>query len=240
MYGYVYMTINLINGKRYIGQHQASKFEPDKYIGSGNYFKRAVRKYGKDNFDCKLLEECNSQTELDYCEEKWIKLYDAVSYDKFYNIDAGGKGVKKTTLHKQHLSDAWTIERKSILSERVSGDNNPSKRFEVRKKISENNSSKRPEIRKKLSDTKRGKPLPHTEEWNAKISKALKGRQIMVFTDEVRTKISNSKKGKNNPMYGKSATKGTKWYNNGTINIRAVECPDGFVHGVLKSKAVVQ
>ena len=25
MYGYVYMTINLINGKRYIGQHQASK-----------------------------------------------------------------------------------------------------------------------------------------------------------------------------------------------------------------------
>ena len=40
-------------------------------------------------------------------------------------------------------------------------------------------------------------------------------------------------------MYGKSATKGTKWYNNGIVNIRAIECPDGFVHGVLKNKVVV-
>lgn len=239
MYGYVYMTINLINGKRYIGQHQASKFEPDKYIGSGNYFRRAVRKYGKDNFDCKLLEECNSQEELDNCEEKWIKLYDAVSSDAFYNIDAGGKGAKKTSLHRQHLSDAWTEERKLILSARVSGENNPSKRLDVRKKISENNSSRRPENRKKLSEAKKGKPLPHTVEWNTNISKALKGRQIMVFTDEVRAKLSKASSGKNNPMYGKSATKGTKWYNNGVINVRTVECPEGFIPGVLKNKVVV-
>ena len=58
----------------------------------------------------------------------------------------------------------------------------------------------------------------------------------MVFTDEVREKISKSKQGENNPMYGKSAVKNTKWYNDGKINIRASECPKGFVPGVLRRK----
>ena len=235
MYGYVYMTINLATGKKYIGQHRATKFEPDKYIGSGVYFSRAVKKYGKENFECFLLESCDSQEELNVCESKWIALYDAVDSTQFYNIDAGGKCEPKTPLHRQHLCDAWTDERKLILSSRVSGDNNPSKRDEVRKKISENNSSKRPENRKKLSASKKGKPLPHTAEWNAHISKALKDKGIrMVFTDEIRAKISASKVGANNPMYGKSATRGTKWYNNGVINVRTTECPDGFVCGRVK------
>lgn len=51
--------------------------------------------------------------------------------------------------------------------------------------------------------------------------------------------------GENNPMYGKhhsllsiqkmsEANKGTRWFNNGKINIRAKECPPGFVSGMLK------
>lgn len=234
MYGYVYKTTNLINGKCYIGQHQASKFEFNRYIGSGTYLKKAIKKYGKENFRCELLETCDSQNELDDCEEKWISFYNAVESKSFYNIDAGGNGVKKTKEHKQHLCEAWTDERRNHASENFSGDRNPSKRPEVRKKMSENNSSHRPEIRRKISASKKGKLLPHTEEWNKNIGKALKGRQLMNFTDDVRRKISESKKGENNPMHGKSAVKGSKWYNNGIKNIRAYECPEGFVEGVLK------
>lgn len=236
MYGYIYLTTNLINGKKYIGQHKASKFEPDKYIGSGVWFKKAVLKYGKENFKCELIQECSSFDELNKQEEYWIKYFNAVESELFYNIDAGSCVAPKTDLFKQHLKEAWTDERKQKLSERVSGDKNPSKRPEVREKISINNSSKRPEIRKRLSEAKTGKPNPHTAEWNANIGKALKGRQIVDFTDEVREKISKSKQGKNNPMYGKSVTKNTKWYNNGSINIRAMECPNGFTPGRLSKK----
>lgn len=218
----------------YIGQHQASTFEPKRYLGSGTYLKMALKKYGKENFICTLIDVAESQEELNAKEEKWIKEYKAVESKMFYNIDAGGFGVQKTKEHKKHLSDAWTPERKMELSKRVSGDKNPSKRPEVRQKISLNNSSRDPEKRKKISDAKKGKKLPHTKEWNKKISEALKGRSLMNYTPEVRRKISESKKGERNPMYGKSAVRGTKWFNNGVVNKRAVECPEGFVEGVLR------
>ena len=235
MYGYIYMTINRINGKRYIGQHQASKFEPERYIGSGNCLKKAIRKYGKENFDCILLESCDSQEELDFCEEKWIAIFDAVNSDLYYNISAGGNGTKKTALHRKHMSDAWTKERKLALSNRVKGDKNPSKRLDVREKISKNNSSHRPENREKLSASKKGKALPHTKEWNANIGRALIGRHVKV-SEKGRANLSAAKIGSKNPMYGKSATRNTRWYNNGIVNVRTVECPKGFVLGRIKKE----
>lgn len=238
MYGYIYLTTNLINGMQYIGQHKADKFEPEKYIGSGRWLKRAIAKYGRDKFRCELIQICYSFDELNEREEYWIKHFDAVNSKMFYNVDAGGCTAPKTDLFRQHLKDAWTEERKKQLGDRVRGDKNPTKRADVRLKMSINNSSHRPEIRKRLSEVKKGKPNPHTDEWNKHISDALKGRQIMVFTDEIKEKLSKSKRGSNNPMYGKFAVKNTKWYNNGEINIRAAECPEGFVPGILRKKGL--
>ena len=70
-------------------------------------------------------------------------------------------------------------------------------------------------------------------------------------SDETRRKLGESKKGENNPMYGKhlseehknklseinkgnTATKGMHWYNNGKINKVCYECPEGFVPGMLR------
>lgn len=236
MYGYIYLTTNLINNMKYIGQHQSNKFEPDKYIGSGVWLQKAIRKYGKSNFKCELLQSCDSLEELNIQEEYWIKHFNAVESKMFYNIDAGGHTAPKTEIFKQHLKDAWTDERRQTLSDRVKGDKNPAKQLSVREKISCNNASKRPDVRKKLSEAKKGKPCPHTVEWNQKISDSLKGRQIAEFTDDIRKKLSESKKGSNNPMYGKSANKNTKWYNDGKVNIRATECPDGFTPGMLPKR----
>lgn len=70
---YIYLTTNLINNKKYIGQHDGE--ENDSYLGSGTYFLRAVKKYGKEKFKKEILEICDSQEKLDKAERKWIKKY---------------------------------------------------------------------------------------------------------------------------------------------------------------------
>ena len=90
MYGYIYLTTNLINNKKYIGRKISSKFLENKYLGSGIGLKRAVKKYGKENFSVKLIEECDNYDSLVERETYWIKYYDAVKSDEFYNESYGG------------------------------------------------------------------------------------------------------------------------------------------------------
>ena len=52
-YGFVYITTNLINGKRYIGRCKFDTTRPNAwktYLGSGVALKLAVKKYGRQNF----------------------------------------------------------------------------------------------------------------------------------------------------------------------------------------------
>ena len=69
MYGYVYKTTNLINNKMYIGKHHSTVFESDKYIGSGPILIKAIKKYGKENFKCELIECCETKQQLDEREQ---------------------------------------------------------------------------------------------------------------------------------------------------------------------------
>ena len=91
MFGYIYETTNLINGKKYIGQKTSSIFLGNKYLGSGKGICNAINKYGKENFSVKLLEECYSKQELDFKEMYYIKLNNAVKSDNYYNISKGGE-----------------------------------------------------------------------------------------------------------------------------------------------------
>lgn len=90
MYGYIYMTTNLINGKSYIGQHKYEGESLDPYyFGSGIIISEALKKYGKSNFEVKILEWCETKDELSNAEMSWIEKYDAANNDSFYNIDTG-------------------------------------------------------------------------------------------------------------------------------------------------------
>lgn len=91
MYGYVYKTTNLINGKIYIGQ-KASEIFIESYKGSGIILIKALDKYGEENFKVEILEECNSKDELDLVEKKWIKILKATDDSIGYNIAEGGQG----------------------------------------------------------------------------------------------------------------------------------------------------
>lgn len=91
MYGYVYKTVNTVNGKVYIGQHKSDRFDPN-YKGSGKLIKRAFEKYGFDKFTTTLIVECIDKSDLNQMEKQLIKLYNSNDLKYGYNISKGGDG----------------------------------------------------------------------------------------------------------------------------------------------------
>lgn len=86
-FGFVYITINKVNGKAYIGKciyQRQNNWES--YLGSGLYLKRAIKKYGKANFIRFILEEANTSEELNKLEEQYIMKFNAVQSPYFYNL----------------------------------------------------------------------------------------------------------------------------------------------------------
>lgn len=90
MYGYIYKTTNIINQKIYIGQHKASEFKGQSYLGSGCLFRQAVNKYGKQNFFVELIDTAESREELDKKEQYWISYYNSRDKEIGYNQAPGG------------------------------------------------------------------------------------------------------------------------------------------------------
>jgi group I intron endonuclease len=123
MIGYIYKTTNLINGKIYIGQKQNKKFISE-YLGSGNLIKRAIRKYGKENFYVCIIHKCDTFSMLDQKEIYYIKKYNSTNSKIGYNISYGGtaamRGRKhskkvKNKISKSHIGLGHTEETKEKL-----------------------------------------------------------------------------------------------------------------------------
>jgi len=109
-YGFVYKTTNLINKKFYIGQTTQKGYNFNTYLGSGRLLKKAIKKYGKENFKRDILYECNNQEHLDRMERFFI------FYTKpTYNIDLGGLGVGHFSKeHKEKIGNKLRGKNKSI------------------------------------------------------------------------------------------------------------------------------
>jgi group I intron endonuclease len=100
MFYTIYKTTNLVNGKFYIGKHQTKNLD-DKYIGSGKLLRRAVKKYGIDNFHKEILFECRSEEHMNTLE----KILVVPDPELNYNLCPGGKGgfgfLNKTGLNNE-------------------------------------------------------------------------------------------------------------------------------------------
>lgn len=94
-YGFVYITTNLINGRKYIGQKKYRtnrKDDSNTYLGSGTIILQAIGKYGKENFSRETVGVAYSRKELDELEISTIEKHNAINDRDYYNIAPGGEG----------------------------------------------------------------------------------------------------------------------------------------------------
>lgn len=109
---YVYETICLINGKKYIGV-KISKKNYKSYLGSGILLTRAIKKYGRDNFKKNILKYFTNEVEARDYERSLIKELNAIDDPNYYNLVAGGYGGGvKNHKHKQSTKDKISKTRK--------------------------------------------------------------------------------------------------------------------------------
>lgn len=195
---YIYMTINNITNMRYIGKHYGEL--DDSYLGSGTILKRAIDKYGKENFSKQILfisenDEINSQK-----EKEFITLYNATSNPLFYNIHEGGCGGNTTAGYSEEEKAA--LRKK--LSELNSGINNGM--------YGKQHSEKTKAFLSYWAEFERDNSVYRTPEFRQKMSQLTSGSNNGMYgkkhTEESKQKMSINSKGKNigekNGMYGKS------------------------------------
>lgn len=205
-HGFIYVTVNKVNGKKYVGQHIRWK---DNYFGSGTYILNALNKYGEENFERFIIDLAKTQEELDKKEAYYInEEFNAVKSKDWYNIKDGSQHGGNPYAGKTG-EEMEEIKRK--LSESNKGKQAGEKHPMYGKKLSEShrmNISKghkgkkvSEETKRKISESRKGLKL--SEETRKKISDIHKGQKR---SESTRLKMSKARKGKytgeNAPMYG--------------------------------------
>lgn len=100
-YGFIYLIVNNLNGKKYIGRKYLTKagykqvkgkrkkirVESDwaDYYGSSPQLLKDVEEFGKENFTRTIIRLCKTRGECNYWEAKLIFHYDAVLDPNYYN-----------------------------------------------------------------------------------------------------------------------------------------------------------
>lgn len=154
-YNCIYMYVNMINNKIYIGQtkdfnkrhiHHISTSYNEKSSQYNLPFHCSIRKYGEENFNIKILKE-NLETQylLNYWEMFYIEKYDTlVKNGKGYNVASGG--------HNGNAYAGKTEEEMLVVRKRLSDSHKGENHWNYGKKHSN-------ETKKKISESHKGKKL---------------------------------------------------------------------------------
>jgi len=173
----------------------------DGYIGSGRLLKQKIREYGVENFNKQILADFDSFEQMNQAEIDYIG-----KYKPQYNLSLGGEsfeGVNSVPgLNNKAGQYHRAHERHLWLMK-----NDAVYRERVCQSISQG-------IRRTF---RRGRKSP------AVGNRYWLGR---VHTEKTKQKISEAKRGKQT-----TSTLGQHWFTNGTENIIAFECPQGFRRG---------
>ncbi|MFA5031347.1 MAG: hypothetical protein WC495_07230 [Patescibacteria group bacterium] len=112
----IYEIKNKINNKPYVGQYSKcdtkEEFQQTNYWGSGIYIKRAIKKYGVENFERSVLvENISDINKINYLEVLWIKEKNS-KHPNGYNLTNGGEGIN---------GYSFSDKSKKVMSEKKQG-----------------------------------------------------------------------------------------------------------------------
>lgn len=206
---YIYRTQNLINHKYYIGRHYGEL--DDSYLGSGTSFKEDLKKFGASSFKKEILYISETAGENAEKERYFIKKYNAVSDNNYYNISNGCDN----NFVGEDISQEKRKEINKKISEKNKGENHWSYgkhlSAETRRKISESCKSYWTEERKKEQSLKYlGEKNPM---YGKKKSKEAIAKQVAhtdysyTQTESYRKKMSLATSGEKNGNYGNKGEK---------------------------------
>lgn len=165
----IYCIRNLVNGKRYVGQTKNLTRRKKQHFYEAprrcdHPMARAVRKYGRENFEVVIVEECDDAI-VDERERYWIAEFRTTEYEFGYNCEDGGNACKT-------LSEATrrkVSESRKIWWASLTEDERESYRTRLRGKR-----ELTPEQRAHASAIRKG--IPKSPEHKAKIAAAHKAR----------------------------------------------------------------
>lgn len=134
----VYKTTNLLNNRYYIGMHRTENID-DGYLGSGKILKRAIKKYGKENFKREVLFIFDNENDMILKEAELVNEEFCKSDDN-YNVATGGSGGDTLTFHPDIIEIKKKMSDKNI--GRIPWNKGIPRTEEVKKTISEKNKGK--------------------------------------------------------------------------------------------------
>lgn len=169
-------------------------------MGSGTVLKKALSKYGVDNFSKEILYIANNETEALTKERELIKSYNAALSEEFYNIHEGGSGGN-TML-------GWDSNKRKEFSEKMSKISSGSKNGMYGKKHSISTIKAISHHAKHTRDNS----IYRTDEYRKLMSSITSAEKNGMFnkkhSEESKQKMSENSvgltAGERNGMYGKS------------------------------------
>lgn len=102
---FIYVTTNNVNNKKYVGLCSMKKPNWKSYLGSGKILKRAISKYGTENFTREIIEYHDNIEDAIAAEKNFILQNECHLKEDWYNIAVGfttqgSKGKKQTEKHR--------------------------------------------------------------------------------------------------------------------------------------------
>ena len=130
--GCVYLIINKINQKCYVGKTIKTlekRWHGHIYSTNNSYFHRAIHKHGKESFILNILLESDDDNILKQWEIWWIKAFQSNNKEFGYNRTVGGDGVighkhsieTKIKIGAYSKIRQWTLEQNRKRSETLKG-----------------------------------------------------------------------------------------------------------------------